>query len=216
RRIQLAIAIGGAVVAGGIALGVAAPAKAREESCSGAQQQLAAVWNESVMAGVRAAFVATGRPHAQASAARVSAQIDTHVGRWADMHRATCLATLRGEQSPNLLDQRMACLDRRLAQVGALLDLFGHRANERLVDDAVQLVANLEPLATCMDSTALLASTAPPADPFRRARLTELERQTDGAELERQAGRPQIAADSARAVLGAERAVDHAPLAAQA
>jgi serine/threonine-protein kinase len=215
RRIQLGAAAA-VVIAVGVAASVVAAGKPDPEICTGALEQVSGVWNPGMAARVRSSFAATARPHAQASADRVAEGVTRYTGQWATMHRAACLATLRGEQSPNLLDRRMACLGRRLAQVGALLDIFAHRADERLADDAVQLVANLEPLATCMDSTALLASTAPPADPLRRARLAELERQTDGADLERQAGRPQVAADGARAVLDAVREIDYAPLAAQA
>jgi serine/threonine-protein kinase len=216
RRVQLGMAIGAVVVAGGVALSAAASSGSREESCSGARQQVFAVWNESVAARVRDAFAATGRPHARASAARVSDQVDAHVGRWADLHRATCLATLRGEQSGELLDRRMACLGRRLAQVGTLLDLFAHRADGALVDDSLEVVATLEPLTTCMDATALLASASPPADPHQRALLSELERRIDRADLERQAGRLQVAGDAARAVLEAEKKIGFAPLAAEA
>ena len=46
--------------------------------------------------------------------------------------------------------------------------------------------------------------------------MAELERQVDRAELERHAGRPQAAADAARAVLRVQSDLDHAALAAQA
>jgi eukaryotic-like serine/threonine-protein kinase len=216
RPVQLGLALGAAGIAGAIALGLAVPQDSREESCSGGHRQLSAVWNPSVAAQVRAAFMATGRSHAAASAARVAEQVEGHIGGWAQMHRSTCLATLRGEQSPELLDRRMACLDRRLAQVGALVDLFVHRTDGELVDGALEVVADLEPLTTCADSTALLARAALPVDPVRRARVSELERQTDRADLERQAGRPAAAAEGARAVLDAERGLDDAPLAARA
>ncbi len=110
----------------------------------------------------------------------------------------------------------MVCLSRRLDQVGALIDLFVRRADGKLVDDAIKLVGDLEPLPTCANSAALLKVVSLPADPVRRARVTELERQVDRADLEREAGRPQAAADAARAVLDAERAINHAPIAAQA
>jgi tetratricopeptide (TPR) repeat protein len=166
------------------------------------------------MGAVRLAFAATGRPHAQASADRVAKQLDAHVSRWADMHRATCLATLRGEQSPNLLDRRMACLARRLDQTDALLDLFVGRPDGHVVDQAVALATRLEPLETCADASALLAGVALPADPARRARAIELQRRADRADVERQAGRLERAATEARAVVAA--AQDHPPAAAQA
>src|ERR1043165_2395011 len=132
------------------------------------------------------------------------------------MHRAACLAPARGEQSPYLLDRRLSCLGRRLDQVADLLDLLVRRADGKLVDRALDLVAKLEPLSAGADSAARRSRGALPADPGRRARVAELERQLDRAELERQAGRAQVAADAARAVLEAQSDLDHAPLAAQA
>jgi tetratricopeptide (TPR) repeat protein/predicted Ser/Thr protein kinase len=215
RRARLALAAAIAAVGGGVALALAVP-DSREESCTGGGDQVVSMWNPGLAGQVRAAFAATGLPHAESSAQRIAARLDAYTGEWAGMFRSTCLATSRGEQSPDLLDRQMACLDRRLAQAGALVDLFVHRADGKLVDKALDLVANLEPLPACADAAALLARAAPPADPARRARVTELERQADRADLERQAGRAQAAADGARAVLEAERPLDYAPLAAQA
>ncbi len=216
RRLVLALAVTIAVVFGGGVVAFATVADSSEASCSGAREQVSGTWNPAVAARVRAAFAASDCPHARSSAGRVAEQLDAYTGQWADMHRSACLATTRGEQSPELLDRRMACLGRRLDQTAALLDLFVRRTDGALVDRAVDLVADLEPLATCADSAALLSRVAPPAEPARRARVTQLERQVDHADLERQAGRPQAAADEARAVLEAGRPLDYPPLAARA
>ena len=214
---QLALAaVAVAVAVGGLALGVGAITEPRAESCTGAREQVTGIWNLAVAAGVRTAFATTARPHAGMTADRVAERLDGYTSQWAAMHRAACVANARGEQSPDLLDRRMACLGRRLAQVGTLLDQFVHRADGDLVDRAVDAVAHLEPLASCADAAALLSIAPPPADPVRRARAIELEHQTDRADLELVVGRAQAAMDSARAVVAAERAVDYASLAARA
>lgn len=215
RRIQLGIAAV-AVIAVGVAAIVVAAGTPEPEICTGAPEQVAGVWNPGVVARVQASFAATARPHAQLSADRVVEGVTLYTGQWATMHRAACLATARGEQSPDLLDRRLSCLGRRLDQVAALLDLFVRRADGNLVDRAIDLVGKLEPLSTCGDAAAQLSRVALPADPAQRARVAELERQVDRAELERQAGRSQSAADAAGAVLQAQRDLDYAPLAAQA
>jgi serine/threonine-protein kinase len=215
RRIQLGVATA-MVIAIGVAAGVVAADEPDPEICTGALDQASAVWNPAMAARVQSSFAATARPHAHTSADRVAEGVTMYAGEWATMHRAACLATARGEQSPDLLDRRLVCLGRRLDHVAALLNLFVRHADGNLVDRAIDMVGKLEPLSTCGDSAALLSRVALPADPARAARVAELERQVDRAELERQAGRPQAAADSARAVLQVQSHLDHAPLAAQA
>jgi tetratricopeptide (TPR) repeat protein len=215
RWMQLGVAAV-AVIALGVAASVVATGASDPEVCTGALEQVSGVWNPGVAARVQSSFAATARPHAQPSADRVAEGVTRYTGQWATMHRSACLATARGEQSPDLLDRRLSCLGRRLDQVAALLDLFVGRADGNVVDRAIDLVGKLDPLSTCADAAAQLSGVALPADPVQRVRLTVLERQVDRAELERQAGRAQAAADAAGAVLQAQRDLDHAPLAAQA
>jgi tetratricopeptide (TPR) repeat protein len=213
RWIQLGVAV---VVAAAVGVAaIVAAGKSDPEICTGALEQVAAVWNPGVAARVQSSFAATARPHAQPSADRVAEGVTQYTGQWATMHRAACLATARGEQSPDLLDRRLSCLGRRLDQVTALLDLLV-RADGNLVDRAVELVGKLEPLSMCADSAAQLSRVPLPADPAQRARVAELERQVDRAELARLAGQAQAAADAARAVLQAQGDLDYAPVAAQA
>jgi tetratricopeptide (TPR) repeat protein len=215
RRIQRGVAAA-MVIAIGVTASVVAASKSDPELCTGALEQVSGVWNSGAAARVQSSFSATARPHAQLSAQRVTERIALYTDQWAAMHRSACLATARGEQSPDLLDRRLSCLGRRLDQVTALLDLFVRRADGDLVDRAIDLVGKLEPLSTCADPAALLSRAALPIDPAQRARLAELERQVDRAELERLAGRPQLAADAASAVVRAQGDLDYAPLAAQA
>jgi len=213
-RIGLAAAssLGVASIASGFLLGSGPD----EDRCTGGRAELAAVWNSDGAAGLYASFAATGRPHAPSSAAGVVKRLDAYTGEWVAMHRATCQATARGEQSADLLDRRMACLSRRLSQVEALVELFVRSADADVVDKAIDIAARLEPLSQCAGSASLLGAIAPPADPAKRARIAELQRAIDRADAEREAGRLQIAMSGARAVIEAERGTDYTLLAAQA
>jgi eukaryotic-like serine/threonine-protein kinase len=217
RRRWLQVGVAAAMVGAlGAATTVVATGTSDPELCTGALEQVSGVWNPGMAARVHASFAATARPHAQPSADRVAERVTLYTDQWATMHRSACLATARGEQSPDLLDRRVSCLGRRLDQVAALLDLFVRRADGNLVDRAIDLVGKLEPLSTCADAALQLSRMPLPVDPVQRARVAELERHVDRAELERRAGRAQAAADAARVVLQAQRDLDHAPLAAQA
>lgn len=215
-RLRIGLTLASILALGLVVMGFLVGYESEEDRCTGGQAELAAVWNRSWSSRVRGAFAATGQAHAASSAARVAERLDAYTGGWTAMHRAACRATARGEQSPDLLDRRMACLDRRLGQVQALVELLVHRADRAVVDKAIDMVAKLEPLSVCADAAALLDLMAPPADPVQRARVAELQRQVDRADAERQVGRNQAAADSVRAVLEAERQLGNPRLAAQA
>jgi serine/threonine protein kinase/tetratricopeptide (TPR) repeat protein len=203
RRISLAVTSSLATVL--TVVGFAVGHEPPKDLCTGGWSQVRAVWDRSTADRVRASFAASGRPHATSSADRVADRLDTYAAAWTGMHRATCQATLRGEQSPDLLDRRMACLSRGLGQVSAAVELFAGLPDGAIVDRAIDMVGEFEPPSTCANAAALLGQPAPPADPAVRARLAELERRIDRVDLERQAGRTQRAADEARAVEEAAR-----------
>jgi len=148
RRIQAGVAAV-MVLAAGVTASVLAAGSSDPEICTGGLEQVWEVWNPGVAARVHSSFAATARPHAQPSADRVAERVALYTDEWATMHRAACLATARGEQSPDLLDRRLSCLRRRLDQVAALLELLVRRADGDLVDRAVDLTGKLEPLSTC-------------------------------------------------------------------
>ena len=80
--------------------------------CQDASAQFDEVWNPPLQEQIRQAFVATGLSYAEDTWERVLRRLDVYGGKWSAMHEETCAATLiRGEQSPELMDLRMACLD---------------------------------------------------------------------------------------------------------
>jgi tetratricopeptide (TPR) repeat protein len=110
----------------------------------------------------------------------------------------------------------MACLDRRLDQMRARTALLGDRPEGEVVDRALAIVSEVEPLAPCGDPDALLAAAALPADPARRADAVAIEQTIDRASLDREAGRLKAALDGARDANGRARALDHPLIRARA
>ena len=89
--------------------------------------------------------------------------LDEYVARWSGLYKETCEAThVRGEQSAEVLDLRMACLDERLASVRALADTLAS-ADADVVDKAVGAAAAL-----------------PCARPLQRRRRAARDRQAAG------------------------------------
>ena len=53
---------------------------------------------------------------------------------------------VHGEQSEQLMDLRINCLDQRLGDFKALIHVFARGADNKVLDQAVQAVANLPSL----------------------------------------------------------------------
>jgi serine/threonine-protein kinase len=203
-------------VAAAVAINVWSGGSSEEEPCRGGPARLAGVWDADQKARVARAFAATGRPHAATSAERAGHELDAYTRSWLAMQREACLASVRGEQSPELLDRRMACLDRRLNQVRSRAALLGDKPDAKVVDRALDLVTQLEPLTPCADAEALLSSNAPPADPAGRAAAAAIDAIVDQAGLAREAGKPEDALRSARVAVERARELDHPPTLARA
>ena len=159
RRIGLGIAgAGGIGLAAMIALALASP---REQPCAASRQRLAGVWDPSLRAATANAFAKAG-PRGADVFAVIGAAVDDHADRWVSMHRETCRATrVRREQSEELMDLRMACLDARRAELGALVEQLA-TVDAASLSTMAQAVHKLRPLTGCADPPNLLAPTRPP------------------------------------------------------
>ena len=81
------------------------------------------------------------------------------------MYREACEATqVRGEQSAEVLDLRMSCLQERLGGLRALTNVF-IEANGEVVENAVSAGERLGSLDRCADVPLLRAVVRPPEDP---------------------------------------------------
>jgi hypothetical protein len=139
--------------------------------CAGFEQRQTGVWDADRAAAMRAAFATSARPYAAATAGLVATALDDYARQWVDLRVATCEAThVRGEQSGELLDLKMACLDGRLAELGALADVFTGAGAADVVDAAVIAAGKLSPLAACADGAALRAVVPRPPIPRRGRR----------------------------------------------
>lgn len=197
-------------------LGVRELAVRRARVCAGGAARVAELWNPERKAAVRTAFRATGLPFAEGTWEGVERALDRYAAEWAAMHREACEATrVRGEQSEALLDRRMFCLDQRLRDAGALIDLFG-RADAPLVEKAVAASADLPPLASCADLSALNARVPPPSDPKTREAVRKVGQEVAAARASFAAGRYAAGLDPARRAVEAAETIAYAPLSAEA
>lgn len=132
------------------------------------------------------------------------------------MHREACEATrVRGEQSEALLDRRMFCLDQRLRDAGALIDLFSH-ADGAVVEKSVAASADLPALASCADLSALNARVPPPTDAGVRKAVRKIGQEVAVARASAAAGRYAVGLDPARRAAAASEKIAYPPLRAEA
>jgi tetratricopeptide (TPR) repeat protein len=130
-------------------------------SCTGAPALVEQVWRPEVAAAVERALGADA-----AAAALVRDRLSSYLATWQAMHTEACEATrVRGEQSDQLLTLRMACLERRRAEVRALVGVLSGPAKAELVQAAPEAVEALTPVSVCGNTEALLAQVAPPEKP---------------------------------------------------
>jgi serine/threonine protein kinase/tetratricopeptide (TPR) repeat protein len=205
------VAMVGMALAGWGALGWRARAVERAELCQGGARHFAGIWDDPGKQRVHAALLHSGEPYAEDVWKNVAATLDRYAGRWAAMHKDSCEATrLRGEQSDAVMTLRMACLDRRLGGMSALVDVLA-QPDGVPVDKAATAAAGLGAIEQCGDVSALLAETPPPRDPAMQKEVAIVRKLLAHAEALRLASRmPDGATLAAQAVAAARASGDSA------
>ncbi|HLK91871.1 MAG TPA: serine/threonine-protein kinase [Polyangia bacterium] len=191
--------------------------------CGAGPARLAGVWDLTApgepesgrQAEIRAAFLRTGKSYASEVYATVNRILTGYAHGWAGMYREACEATSeRGEQSAEVLDLRMTCLQERLGGLRALTDLFSEATGE-VVENAVSAANNLGSLDRCADVALLRAVVRPPEDPTTRARVTKLRRRLDELKALVDAGRYRDGLKATPSLLTEARAIGYEPLLAE-
>lgn len=155
-------------------------------------QSLAApstTWNAEGRGALRSVFLATGLPYANAAFDRLLPVVDDYLGDWSSQRLAACEAThVRHEQSPEMLDRRMICLDSQLRQLDALGRVLA-TADAKLVDASLQAVMDLPSPLACADRQGLLSRAPVPDSADAREKFARLDGMLSDAWAERHAGR---------------------------
>ncbi len=169
-----------------------------KELCRGAATHWRTVWNESQQQFVAEAFHKTDAPFAADMVKAVDRRLASYGQQWQQMHTEACEAThLRGEQSAQLLDDRMQCLATRLARVKALVEVLT-RADRQVVRNAVQAVAALPNVYDCAQGAALATHSVASVPAEQR---DSLEQHLGRARAQRAAGQYHEAKKVAQKVL---------------
>ncbi|MGC4114059.1 MAG: tetratricopeptide repeat protein [Myxococcales bacterium] len=214
-RRNVALASVGLAVAASAILGLLGLSAYQARECEGGPDQARAAWSAAKRSAVEQAFKQSGRSYAGDTFQRVNKSLDAWLASWSQMRVDACLATRqRGEQSEELLDSRMACLDRRLAEVDGLVAVLSS-ADATAVEHAAEAVAALGDLKECADLARLSAAVRPPA-PHLRPAIEAVRNELAVSKANRDAGRYLKAIEVAKAALARTRPLAYPPVDAEA
>ena len=212
RRWWAAAAVAVLIVAAAVLFG---RSSARAGMCRDLPHKLASVWDGAAREAAGKAFAATGKPFAAAAWTTTRAALDKYAADWTAQRADACEAALiRGEQSAELYDLRMACLDGRLGELSARAALFV-KADDGVVAHAGDLVSSLPPLAACADAHGLHDRARPPA-PLIRVKVAQVREQLSSAAAAREAGRSVATIPAAKALTADAETLGYRPLQAEA
>ncbi len=184
--------------------------------CRGFEAKPARLFDPARRDTIRATFNATGKSYAEDSYTRTEKLLEGYATDWASARTEACEATrLRAEQPEEVLSLRMICLDRRLEEWSALIDLLG-RADGELVQQSVKAALSLTPLNGCADIAALKAPVPPPTDPEVVARIDELRGPLAEVKALMDAGKYVEAEQKVTPLVKRALATNYAPIASEA
>jgi eukaryotic-like serine/threonine-protein kinase len=213
------VALATTTLAAALLLGARHFSRAQVAMCGGADARLAGIWEREASPrkdAIRSVFVRRAKGDGASLFAGVSGLLDSFVARWATMYRDTCEAThVRGEQSAEVLDLRMACLGQRLGGVKALTDLL-MSADASVLENAATAAGGLPGIEACADVEMLRSVVPPPADPQARARVDAIRDDIARVRALGDAGQCTQAGDEGKKALAAAKATGYAPLEAEA
>jgi tetratricopeptide (TPR) repeat protein/tRNA A-37 threonylcarbamoyl transferase component Bud32 len=154
-RPWIAIGVGGALVAGGLA----ALAVFSADDTADCEPPTIAEWNPSVKSAMQGAFARVARASDEDSAGAVTRFLDQRTAEWSERHVAACKAHARGDESAALYERRRNCLDNQRTAIQALLDLFAN-PDAQIVGSALESARAAIALEPCSAPTPP-ASTIP-------------------------------------------------------
>jgi tetratricopeptide (TPR) repeat protein len=210
------VAAGGVVLAAAAVAGTLVLRGGDRDPCPPATERVGAVWGAARATALEIAFKGAEAAEGAAVWTGVRGDVDKYTKTWLERRREVCLATrVRGEQSQELFDLRVHCLDGHLGELDALLGQLAHIERATLYK-ARDASAALPALTDCDDVERMRAAIPLPVDPAARAKISELERRfADVGALDRM-GRHAAAMDLVVPLVADAEHLGYPPLIAKA
>jgi tetratricopeptide (TPR) repeat protein/tRNA A-37 threonylcarbamoyl transferase component Bud32 len=224
KRRRWLIAGGAVAAAGALVFGAQKAADSKRAFCAAGPERLSVAWELPGKSGgsegprhtaLRKAFLATGKPYAPDAIRGVVRFLDDYSEKWVGVYKDACEAThVRGEQSSEVLDLRMSCLNDHLNGMRALTDVLSFATGE-VVEHSIEAAHALSPLDGCSD-VRQLRSLIPPPDASVKVRVEALRSELGQIKAIHDAGRYVMALQRLRPIVDNARRLGYRPLEAEA
>ena len=184
--------------------------------CTGSEQSLEGVWDETQRERVLSHLLTSELAYAPRLSKHVGERLDAWSEAFRAQHRDACEATLvRAEQTPRTMDARMRCLAGRKRIVAAKVDVLSSLEGDE-VSRASRIVDDLPDVGRCADLEFLGSVLPPPEDPETAAEVERIRDELAKVAALRGAGRYADAVELAEATLSDADASGYLPVHAEA
>jgi tetratricopeptide (TPR) repeat protein len=187
-----------------------------DDACAAAGTPMTDTWNDRRREAIHAAFVSTGAVWAGDTATRAFGMVDEYADTWTAMRVESCRQSSgRDDGVSGELALRDACLDERLAELDAWLDVLT-AADRKVLERAVGATGALSPIGQCADRAYLAARQRPYSDREVGEQVAELRGALGRVRALEWAGRYEDGIVVARDVVATAEALGERPLLAEA
>ncbi len=165
---------GGMVLLSLVALATVAGLSSSRQAqvCRGGEARVAAVFGDTRRQQLLEHF----RPLGETEARGVAAALGEAFGEWQAAFRDNCEATrVRKDQSDMVFAQRSQCLERRLIELQASLEVLETAPGTKL-DRAIDVIGNLTPISVCAANGSYQRDSDRPENPHLAERVEALDR----------------------------------------
>ena len=183
--------------------------------CSGVEQHLAGVWDDTRREQAKAGLLGTDHPNAEGLSEQVEERMDDYAGAWVQARRDVCEAREARDVSEQLIDRRTWCLDRARLPLGAAATRFAE-ADRLTADHVFELVPPKVHIEDCGAQGVLDEGEPPPTEPELRKRLQAVEAELAELASLRLAGKYNDLVDRALAQVEEAEQIGHGPTQASA
>ncbi|AKT41807.1 protein kinase domain-containing protein [Chondromyces crocatus] len=194
RRVGLAVVLGSVAVAAAalFVTGFTRPVQ-RHPACVLAEERQQAGWDDAARTTLRETFERTGLSYARQAWELVDGAVSARAEAWRGERAEACEAVVDTKAPDPLFRARMACLDERLAELTAAVEVLA-LGGAASVNHAAKVMSHLPPLGACAGVSAENAPAGPcapcvaaHADVERARVFRELGRFEDAERITREA-----------------------------
>lgn len=183
--------------------------------CSSGKERLVGIWDTERRLQLKKVFSSTGSSFAATAFAEVEKKLDLYGQDWTKMHREVCLATeVHQQQSQQLYDLRMMCLEGRREEMRTAMDLL-LSVTEEGISQVFRATEALSPVSPCAESSHLALLSPLPSDPLERHPIEALQAQVAQLGVRNRTGQRSDVGEAHQTVQAAQK-IGYPPLEALA